>query len=64
METRERIREILGQTIGAENVEAWLAAPHPDLGHISPNALMEDLGEAGAQVVLTLLEDALRGQMS
>ena len=60
----DRIREILTDFIGENNVQAWLDAPHPDLNNRSPQSVMDEYGDAGADAVLDMLEAALGGQPS
>ena len=60
----DKIRSILVDVIGENNVQAWLDAPHPDLGNRSPQSVRDEYGDAGVDAVLDMLEAALGGQPS
>ena len=57
--TVNKIREILKRVcVTDENVEAWLKAPHPDLGMKTPQ---ECIDNGSTDAVLGMLESALMG---
>ncbi len=53
-----RIKEILTNVLGGENVDLWLNLPHAELDSKTPQSIID---EGRVDIVLDMLESALLG---